>query len=299
MKFVFVRTQVPCPSGRGLLSLYFLHHQMHWVPLGNILPNSVQTQYSFTFVDGVAKVFKHENENMDSKEREQNDEFENKNELFEMHSFEEYIQDLQFIYKLMAFGPANTLCYKRLKILQCRFKLHLFLNNEVEATESHSIPYRDFYNGLYFYGKVSSIYLMAIFTHSSQDWQSHHSACMHQKHLLRFMKDKIVFTKVFDDLKISWTSIRNRVPFKDLINPMPNITLWDRDHCGLCFWKSTMISMASFWHKSHERWLPIRSIKSISFVSIDWVFMERRSENGTLSVIGYVIIICTPIKYVG
>ena len=135
----------------------------------HILPKSMENKYSFKFVDGVAKIYDIEDIKEDEEQDNDNDDA---NELFETYSFDEYISDLQFIYKLMAFGPAKTLCYNRLKILQCRFKLHLLLNNEAESTESHSVPYRDFYN-------VRKI-----------DNHIHHSACMHQKHLLRFMKDK-------------------------------------------------------------------------------------------------------------
>eukprot|EP01084_Bolivina_argentea_P036373 67307_1 len=126
----------------------------------HILPKSISKTYSFKFIDGIAQIYKEEEKKQE------------KQEIFELYSFDEYISDLQFIYKLMSFGPAKTLCYKRLQILQCRFQLHLLLNNEVESTEAHSVPYRDFYN-------VRKI-----------DNHVHHSACMHQKHLLRFMKDK-------------------------------------------------------------------------------------------------------------
>ena len=91
-----------------------------------ILPKSVSHKYSFKFIDGVTHIF------------------DEKDPIFETHSFDEYFDDLQFIFRLMAYGPAKSLCYKRLKILQCRFRLHLLLNDEVEATESHSVPYRDF-----------------------------------------------------------------------------------------------------------------------------------------------------------
>ena len=69
-----------------------------------------------------------------------------KKENLETQSFAEYLEDLQFVLQQMAYGPAKTLCYERLKILQCRFELHLLYNNEVEATEACSVPYRDFYN---------------------------------------------------------------------------------------------------------------------------------------------------------
>ena len=123
----------------------------------HILPKSMEDKYSFEFIDGVARIY-----NIDEIKEESELDNDDMNEIFETHTFDDYIEDLGSIYKLMAFGPAKTLCYRRLKILQCRFKLHLLINNEVEATEAHSVPYRDFYN-------VRKI-----------DNHIHHSACMHQ-----------------------------------------------------------------------------------------------------------------------
>ena len=69
---------------------------------------------------------------------------------------------LKKMLRLIAYGPAKTLCYRRLQILTNRYQLHLWLNDSVEAAEVKSVPHRDFYN-------VRKI-----------DNHIHHSACMHQ-----------------------------------------------------------------------------------------------------------------------
>jgi len=121
------------------------------------LPASIADKYTCKFEEGIMKLVSN-NSSM---------------EVYEEMSFDEYMSDLQKVMDLMAFGPAKTMCYRRLKILQSRFVLHNWLNDHVEVLEVKSIPHRDFYN-------VRKI-----------DNHVHHSACMHQKHLLRFIKQKL------------------------------------------------------------------------------------------------------------
>lgn len=54
-----------------------------------------------------------------------------------------------------------------------KFNLHLMLNADREFIAQKSAPHRDFYN-------VRKV-----------DTHVHHSACMNQKHLLRFIKSKL------------------------------------------------------------------------------------------------------------
>ena len=54
-----------------------------------------------------------------------------------------------------------------------KFSLHLMLNADREFLAQKSAPHRDFYN-------VRKV-----------DTHVHHSACMNQKHLLRFIKSKL------------------------------------------------------------------------------------------------------------
>lgn len=54
-----------------------------------------------------------------------------------------------------------------------KFRLHLLVNADREFLAQKSAPHRDFYN------------IRKVDTHV------HHSACMNQKHLLRFIKSKL------------------------------------------------------------------------------------------------------------
>lgn len=104
----------------------------------------------------------------------------------------------------MSIGNARSMCYHRLRFLEevcslnlfcflditsfdillvfvcdCylniiqKFRLHLLLNADREFLAQKSAPHRDFYN------------IRKVDTHV------HHSACMNQKHLLRFIKSKL------------------------------------------------------------------------------------------------------------
>lgn len=80
-----------------------------------------------------------------------------------------YLQLRKAIYA----GPVMSYSYKRLAVLSAKFNLHVLLNSERELEAQKSVPHRDFYNCR----KV--------------DTHVHHSACMNQKHLLRFIKHKL------------------------------------------------------------------------------------------------------------
>lgn len=54
-----------------------------------------------------------------------------------------------------------------------KFRLHLLIKADREFLDQKSAPHRDFYN------------IRKVDTHV------HHSACMNQKHLLRFIKSKL------------------------------------------------------------------------------------------------------------
>lgn len=43
-------------------------------------------------------------------------------------------------------GPVKSLCYKRMQLLEAKFKLHVLLNQEAELSAQKSVPHRDFYN---------------------------------------------------------------------------------------------------------------------------------------------------------
>ncbi len=73
----------------------------------------------------------------------------------------------------MFFGPTGSYCYHNLEILSAKYNLHTLLNAARESDAQKTVPHRDFYN------------IRKVDTHV------HHSACMNQKHLLRFIKNKL------------------------------------------------------------------------------------------------------------
>ncbi|XVE76574.1 hypothetical protein DITRI_Ditri12bG0184300 [Diplodiscus trichospermus] len=94
-------------------------------------------------------------------------------ELFPVADATTFFTDLHHILRVIAAGNIRTLCYHRLNLLEQKFNLHLMLNSDREFLAQKSAPHRDFYN-------VRKV-----------DTHVHHSACMNQKHLLRFIKSKL------------------------------------------------------------------------------------------------------------
>eukprot|EP00892_Ulva_mutabilis_P012568 jgi/Ulvmu1/9684/UM055_0022.1 len=85
----------------------------------------------------------------------------------------EFFTDMLHLSRLSAAGPVMTYCHHRLTLLEQKFNLHVMLNAEKERLAQKTAPHRDLYN-------VRKV-----------DTHVHHSACMHQKHLLRFIKSKL------------------------------------------------------------------------------------------------------------
>ncbi|CAN1820461.1 AMP deaminase [Linum perenne] len=117
-----------------------------------------KTDHYFEMQDGVIHVYP----NKDSKE-----------ELFPVADATTFFTDLHHILKVIAAGNIRTVCHHRLNLLEQKFNLHLMLNADREFLAQKSAPHRDFYN-------VRKV-----------DTHVHHSACMNQKHLLRFIKSKL------------------------------------------------------------------------------------------------------------
>ncbi|ESS30887.1 AMP deaminase [Toxoplasma gondii VEG] len=91
------------------------------------------------------------------------------NPLPDVHQFLRGLKDVMTAVQ----NPAcKSFCYKRLKYLEEKFNLHLMFNSPAEVTETKCNFHRDFYN-------VRKV-----------DTHIHHSACMQQKHLLRFIRKK-------------------------------------------------------------------------------------------------------------
>ncbi|KAH1090009.1 hypothetical protein J1N35_017266 [Gossypium stocksii] len=117
-----------------------------------------KSDHYFEMQDGVIHVYS----NKDSKE-----------ELFPVADATTFFTDLHHILRVIAAGNIRTLCHHRLNLLEQKFNLHLMLNSDREFLAQKSAPHRDFYN-------VRKV-----------DTHVHHSACMNQKHLLRFIKSKL------------------------------------------------------------------------------------------------------------
>lgn len=76
-----------------------------------------------------------------------------------------YYRDLNIVVALASDPPAKTLAFRRLKLLEAKYNLHVLLNEQVELAVQKSVPHRDFYN-------VRKV-----------DTHVHHSASMNQKRM--------------------------------------------------------------------------------------------------------------------
>lgn len=81
--------------------------------------------------------------------------------------------DLDEVLSVSSDGPSKSFAFRRLQYLDGKFNLYFLLNEYQEMADSKRVPHRDFYN-------VRKV-----------DTHVHHSACMNQKHLLRFIKSKM------------------------------------------------------------------------------------------------------------
>ncbi|KAF7809189.1 putative AMP deaminase [Senna tora] len=116
------------------------------------------TSHHFRMEDGVVHVYASKNDT---------------EELFPVASSTEFFTDMHYVLKVMSIGNVRSACHHRLRFLEEKFRLHLLLNADREFLAQKSAPHRDFYN------------IRKVDTHI------HHSACMNQKHLLRFIKSKL------------------------------------------------------------------------------------------------------------
>ncbi|KAG5604208.1 hypothetical protein H5410_025700 [Solanum commersonii] len=117
-----------------------------------------ESKHHFKMEDGVVRVYASENDT---------------EELFPVASATTFFTDMHHVLKVMAVGNVRSYCHHRLRFLEEKFRLHLLVNADQEFLAQKSAPHRDFYN------------IRKVDTHV------HHSACMNQKHLLRFIKSKL------------------------------------------------------------------------------------------------------------
>ncbi|KAF2068480.1 hypothetical protein CYY_010196 [Polysphondylium violaceum] len=120
------------------------------------------TEHTYKVVNGVYYVFRNEKEMKDD------------NPLYSVpHTLSSYYKDINNLMKLCSYGPAKTFCFKRLRLLESKYNMHILLNDSKELAHQKNAPHRDFYN-------VRKV-----------DTHVHHSSSMNQKHLLKFIKRKL------------------------------------------------------------------------------------------------------------
>ncbi|KAJ5260484.1 hypothetical protein N7478_012089 [Penicillium angulare] len=93
--------------------------------------------------------------------------------IVQIPSLRDFYMDLDAVVDVSSEGPAKSFAFRRLSYLEGKFQLYTLLNEYQEIADSKKVPHRDFYN-------VRKV-----------DTHVHHSACMNQKHLLRFIKSKM------------------------------------------------------------------------------------------------------------
>ena len=93
--------------------------------------------------------------------------------ILSIPTIREFYMDLDAIQNVSSDGPSKSFAFRRLQYLEGKFNLYFLLNEYQEMADSKRVPHRDFYN-------VRKV-----------DTHVHHSACMNQKHLLRFIKSKM------------------------------------------------------------------------------------------------------------
>ena len=85
----------------------------------------------------------------------------------------EFYIDMDHVQNVSSDGPTKSFAFRQLDILEGRFHLYFLVSSYQETADCKRVPHRDFYN-------VRKV-----------DTHVHHSACMNQKHLLRFIKSKM------------------------------------------------------------------------------------------------------------
>jgi len=93
--------------------------------------------------------------------------------LIQVPTLREFYKDMDEVQKISSDGPTKSFAYRQLDIIEGRFHLYFLVNSYQETADCKKVPHRDFYN-------VRKV-----------DTHVHHSACMNQKHLLRFIKSKM------------------------------------------------------------------------------------------------------------
>jgi len=93
--------------------------------------------------------------------------------LVQVPTLREFYKDMDEVQNISSDGPTKSFAYRQLDIIEGRYHLYFLVNSYQETADCKEVPHRDFYN-------VRKV-----------DTHVHHSACMNQKHLLRFIKSKM------------------------------------------------------------------------------------------------------------
>lgn len=93
--------------------------------------------------------------------------------LVKVPTLREFYIDMDQVQNVSSDGPTKSFAFRQLDILEGRFHLYFLVDSYQETADCKRVPHRDFYN-------VRKV-----------DTHVHHSACMNQKHLLRFIKSKM------------------------------------------------------------------------------------------------------------
>ena len=93
--------------------------------------------------------------------------------LAKVPTLRDFYSDLEYVKDVSSDGPSKSFAYRELDILEGKYTLYFLVNEYEETASCKRVPHRDFYN-------VRKV-----------DTHVHHSACMNQKHLLRFIKSKM------------------------------------------------------------------------------------------------------------
>lgn len=93
--------------------------------------------------------------------------------ILSIPTIRDFYMDLDTILTISSDGPTKSFAFRRLQYLEGKFNLYFLLNEYQEMADTKRVPHRDFYN-------VRKV-----------DTHVHHSSCMNQKHLLRFIKSKM------------------------------------------------------------------------------------------------------------
>jgi AMP deaminase len=159
-------------------------------------------------------------------------------------SIREFYMDLDQVLNTSSHGPSKSFAFRRLQYLEGKFNLYVLMNEYQETADSKKVPHRDFYN-------VRKV-----------DTHVHHSACMNQKHLLRFIKSKM---KKCPDEVVLFRDGRH-LTLAEVFQSI-NLTAYDLSIDTLDMHVSFSFTAASIATNNGQRHIPTRFIGSTNLIS--------------------------------